>query len=193
MAFILIGQTFLRGEDMKTQKYVEYVREISEEFVNEIQTLYKNVYCIGSGGSMPKAINEIDIRFVSRKALSLDEARKMEVDAAERLIKKINSHNKIRPYLAEYPFGINRINVSFSFQDDHDMWPLDGNIALVFLARGRIIYRKAQLEKEIRHESTEYVGGETIYFPPKEITREVLIPLYEEPYEEALKIVKGSK
>jgi hypothetical protein len=107
------------------------------------------------------------------------------------LLKKINEHKKIRPFLREYPFNESRAKVSISFQTNKAAYYLDGSVASVFCARNKIFYRTAK--KQLVKYGPVYdatTGG--IFSPAYEREEEILIPLIEEPYEEAVKIVAGS-
>ena len=97
---------------------------------------------------------------------------------------------KIRPYLREYPFNADRINVSISFRTETDDRPLDGSVALVSLVNNKIYYDAAEMKMSApiplaRINANNEWTKEII--PGK--LQEELVPLMEETYEEALKIV----
>lgn len=141
---------------------------------------------------MPTDVENIDVLFISYQQSTIDDARRMEVNGIESLLQRINAHEKIRPYLREFPFKIDRVNLSISFRTETDDRPLDGSVAFIFLARNKIFYRSAEIQiadpfpfiymNEKNEVVKELIGG-----GPKE----KLIPLLEEPYEEALKIVRN--
>lgn len=179
----------LYSKESKSPDYLKYVNEIVDDFVKDMEKKYK-LHCYGSGGSMPKDVEKIDVLFISYNKSTVEDARKMEVNAIEDLLYRINSHEKIRPYLREYPFHAERIGLSISFHTKIDARPLDGSVAFVFLARNKIFYRAAEMRMSDPIPLTR-VGknGEwTKEIIPGELQEE-LIPLLEEPYEEALKIV----
>jgi len=173
--------------------YLNYVDEIVGDFVGDMGSKY-DLHCYGSGGRMPKDVEEVEVLFISYRKSTVEEAREMEVNAIQQLLKRINSHEKIRPYLREYPFKADRVDVTISFRTETDDYPLDGTVASVFLARNKIFYRAAEIVvaeptpltymNEKNEVVREFIGGGP---------EEELIPLFEEPYEEALKIVQANQ
>ncbi len=188
--FVLITGPNLTSKEAKSPEYLKYVDEIVADFVNEMEKKYE-LRCYGSGGSMPNDVEKIEVLFISYANATIDNAREMEVRAIQDLMKKINSHEKIRPYLREYPFKTDRIALSISFRTETDDWPLGGSVASVFLAKNKIFYRSANIQveeptpliylNEKNEVVKEFIGGGP---------SEKLIPLMEETYEEALKIVE---
>jgi hypothetical protein len=192
--FIFLVFTFfiglsLNSKENKSPQYIKYVDEIVRDFVKDMEKKYK-LHCYGSGGSMPNDVEKIDVLFISYQKSSLDDARKIEVAAIQELLQRINNHEKIRPYLREYPFDTNRIGVSISFRTKTDEYPLDGSVASIFLAQNKIFYRAAEMKMSdpITCTRLDRNNKPTIRIIPGELEEE-LVPLFEETYEEALKIV----
>ncbi|MEI6241847.1 MAG: hypothetical protein WCP39_00385 [Chlamydiota bacterium] len=145
--------------------YLQYANEIIRSFSNEIEKEY-GFTCIGSGGGMSHDVEEISVQFIAYRRASIEKARELEVKATEKLLRMINDHEKIRPFLREYPFKTYRVEVSIAFNKVDNSAFTDGSVAYVSKIRDKIFYYKATLVKED------------------------LVKLYEEPYEEAVKIVK---
>ena len=175
-------------KESKSCDYLKYVDEIIEDFAKDMKTKY-GLHCYGSGGSMPTDVEEIEAMFISYSHMTVDEARKVEINAIQDLIRRINSHEKIRPYLREYPFHQGRVGVSISFRTKTDDRPFDGSVALVFLARNKIFYKAAEMKMSAPIPLTRINKNNewTTEVQPGEL-KETLIPLLEETYEEALKI-----
>lgn len=189
LIFIVFAGSNLIANETKSSDYEKYVDEIVKDFCGDMTNTYA-LHCYGSGGSMPKEVEKIEVLFISYKKSTVNDARKMEVDAVQRLLHRINTHEKIRPYLKEYPFNTERVNVSISFRTETDDRPLDGSVALVFLAKNRIFYRAAEM---IMSEPIPLTRINSNNEWTKELVpgklQEELVPLMEETYEEALKIV----
>lgn len=149
----------------ENQLYLKYVDQIISAFEKECAKEYK-VTPSGSGGKMPKDIEEIAVDFRVYRTATIDEARALEVAMTEKLLKKINQDEKIRPYLREYPFTANRARVGISFHNKDQSFHTDGSVAYVSKIRNLIYYDAAD---------------------PK---TEDLYNLRKEPYEEALKLVQ---
>lgn len=187
--FIVFTELKLSANETKSSDYEKYVNEIVNNFVDDVKKKYA-LHCYGSGGSMPTDVEKIEVFFISYSKLTVDGARKMEVDAVQKLLHRINTHEKIRPYLREYPFDASRVNVSISFRAETDRWPLDGSVALVFLAKNKIFYEAAEMKMSspVTISRVDDNNKWTTEVQPGEL-EETLTPLLEETYEEALKIV----
>lgn len=167
--------------------YIQYLQEIEKKFAIEMRNEFGLEY-IGNGGQLSKDVDHVDVDFISDKHLNLEEARKIEVKSIERLVQLINEDEKIRPYLREYPFSHKRVTILIGFKDSKGKALLDGSIATMYSARGKIFYNKAKLKKVV-YAPTYSNKMEVLY--PEKITEEVrLEDYYEEPYEEAVRKVR---
>ena len=181
----------MNAKETPTPEYIDYVVEIENAFIKEMEKKYK-ISCIGTGGSMPFNVEKMGVRFQSFERSSIEEARKMEVWGVQKFLELINSHPKIRPFLEEYPFTPKRVKVSISFRTKKGLQYTDGSPAFVFTANGRIYYRSAAMVTRMS------VGGANLtdsnnpkYYPPKEETDLELIDLDEESFEDAVKIIEA--
>jgi len=168
--------------------YLKYVNEITKSFTNEIEKEF-DLTCIGSGGTMPHNVEKIDLAFVAYRKGTIKEARQLEVIGIERLLKKINEHEKIRPYLSEYPFKYNGVHISISFWGNEGNYCTDGSIVHVSLAHNKIYYDGAELKKKTIPPIIHGTTGEVVR-PSEEIEVNEFMTLLEESYEDAVKIVK---
>jgi len=169
--------------------YVKYVHEIVNEYKKEMKKEY-GLQCIGSGGSMPHDVAEIGVMFtIQKKVTSLEEARELEVAAIQKLLNHINNHPKIRPFLREYPFKNDRVEISISFTDKNNEQYMDGSIAYMYQVRNKIFYKTAEKCIAKGYQITHPRTNEVYNVPDREDYK--LIPYYDEPYEEALKKVKS--
>lgn len=192
LTMALLTSSSLYSEESKPPEYLKYVDEIVADFAKEMKKKYK-LHCYGDGGSMPTDVAEIDVLFISYSHSTVDEARKMEVNAVQELLKRINSHEKIRPYLREYPFSQDRVGVSISFRTETDSRPLDGSVAYVSIGKGKIFYYSAEMKMTAATPLT-YMNekNEVVKEMIPGTLEENLIDLMNEPYEKALKIVKAA-
>ena len=171
--FALIGINGYAKEENRKENvnYVKYVDEIVRSFAKEMKKDL-GLVCIGSGGSMPYDVEVIEVDFVLYKKATIEDSRELEVKATEKLLKMINDHKKIRPYLREYPFASNRTNVSISFYKPNNEYHLDGSVAVVSHVKETVYYDKAEPTTT------------------KKYATEELVDLYKEPYEESLRIIE---
>jgi hypothetical protein len=170
---------------------VLFSNEIINIFSKEMNEKY-GLKCIGTGGNLNKSIQKLTVKFVAYRNATLEEARELEINANERFLQLINSHKKIRPYLNEYPFTYNSAYVSISFHKPNENYYLDDSIAHVFIAKHKVFFDKAGLikRKSIPIRSMDGRPLPSYMTEQKETVTETLIPFYNEPYDEALKIVR---
>ena len=150
-----------QGKRNKTEDYEVYVDEIIHQFERKMKK-EKGLQASGSGGSMPFDVESISVNFSLFKEMDIDEVRKLEVELVEELESIVNTHEKIRPFLREYPFNSARTEVSLSFYPK-----TEGDLMYVSIIRGKIFY---------------YVKDSN-----EKLDRIVL----KEPFEEAYQIVHG--
>jgi len=119
--------------------YEKHSNEIVREFAKEMKREYGMV-CTGDGGRMPHDVEELSVHLLSYQRATIEKARELEVKATEKLLQLINGHEKIRPYLREYPFKADRAEVSISFEKPNGASYADGSVVYVFQVRNKIIY-----------------------------------------------------
>ena len=124
-------------------------------------------FVMEQGGGMPHDVEEIFLNFIAYQRATIEQARKLEVEVTEKLLKRVNEHEKIRPFLREYPFKAGRIGIMIAFEKSENTNYKDGSVALIFQGRNKIFYRRADKNGK-------------------------LMDLHEEPYEEAYRIVMGT-
>jgi hypothetical protein len=165
--FIIFMSCFQMNAE-EDSKYIKYVHEIVNKFAKEMKQRF-GLACIGSGGSMPTDVEIITVCFQIRRHVSIEEARRLEVEATEALVKMVNAHEKIRPYLRHFPFPVEDTEIPISFINERGESYTDNSVASIFQIRNRLFYRKQR--KEVRY--------------PED--------LYEESYEEAYNKVYPSQ
>lgn len=166
--FLIFVFGFTKIIAIENAVYVTYVNEIVNAFSKEMKRDF-NLICIGDGGAMPHDVEKVIIMFSAYRKTTIEEARELEVGAVQRFLQLINAHEKIRPYLREYPFTPKRVEISISFQKKNNSHYADGSVAFIYQTNNKIVYRSVD---------------------PK--TQE-LVALADETYEEALKLVQGIK
>jgi len=168
--FLSILTLFFSGKKNNDEipAYETYVNQLINSFAKEIKKEF-GLICIGDGGQMPYDVEAVSIKFAAYCYPSIEKARELEVKITERFINAINSNEKIRPYLREYPFKADRAEVAISFYTKDNSRYTDGSVSYVFQVKNKI------------------------YYCSKNPHTKNLDDLYEEPYEEALKIVQSSQ
>lgn len=128
-----------------------HLRDIEKKI---IQRAYKElqVTACGAGGSCPFDIESVSISFVVKEKGSLYKARKLMIKIREMYLDVINKHEKIRPYLRNYPFLIDDIEVSLSFSDPKSSKPSEIEVVHAMVGRkSEIYYYTKDLKKKNAH------------------------------------------
>jgi hypothetical protein len=158
----------INAEEDESPIYTQYVAEVTSTFLKQVYKEF-GIECGGSGGSMPYDVESIYVQLSAYRSATVEEARELEVILTEKFVQVINAHEKIRPFLREYPFPPSRADVSISFKKPRrkrSVSPED-DVVRVFQARNKIFYRGMNPENPY-----------------------VFKAIKDEPYEEARKIVQ---
>ena len=160
----------VNGKEDESPVYTRYVAEVTSAFLKEMYKEY-GLECEASGGEMPYDVEEISVQLAAYRGATVEQARELEVKTTERFAQIINAHEKIRPFLREYPFPSRRASVSISFRNPKKKKTpsTDNDVEFVFQVRNRIFY-------QAKNPNNPYLGKN----------------IKDEPYEEALKIVQSN-
>ncbi|MBI2810488.1 MAG: hypothetical protein HYX67_06650 [Candidatus Melainabacteria bacterium] len=158
----------MNAKEYESPIYTQYVAEITRAFSKQMNKEF-GLICTATGGEMPHDVEVISLQFTANRSATIDEARELEVRVTEQLIQMVNAHEKIRPFLREYPFTSSRADVGIDFEKPKNTQITQNYVDLVFQAKNRIMYR------------AENPNNPNLYIGVKD-----------EPYEEALKIVQNS-
>ena len=82
---------------------VRIANKVRSEAAKKIQNELGLIPC-GFGGGMMHKIRNLHLAFFYYEPLDLKDSRKMLIQAVNIFLNEINSNEKIRPYLCEYPF-----------------------------------------------------------------------------------------
>lgn len=151
---------FLLGAKLPEKKPIDYeiyANQVTHDFIQEVKKNYQ-FSCAGSGGSMPYDIETIDIDFHAYQKATLEEARELEIELIDTFLRIINSYEKIRPFLREYPFPPERVYIGISFLNKWGNYRDVNSISQVSRGRDGIIYR---LKDPKTFDSTE-LGKESL-------------------------------
>jgi hypothetical protein len=79
------------------------------------------------------------VDFLLNKKTSVEEARELEVKATERFVELVNAHEKVRPYLRDYPWDYNRARIMIAFRKENGQDYPEG-VRLILQAKEKIYY-----------------------------------------------------
>ncbi len=125
--------------------------------------------CIGTGGGMMGDIYHMSMSFQYFEEVDEGKARDLLVSATQEYLSAINNDKKVRPYLHNYPFTVEGVDISiWSKEPDGHSVPFD-KIACFGVTKGVVDYSLDQ-------------PGNKPY-----------VVIHKEPYAEALKIVEEQR
>jgi len=115
----------------------DYVDEIIRQCVKEAQIAY-GVRACGSGAGMPFDVERIGIDFEVPGKGTIERGRKLIITLSTKLADIVNQHEKIRPYLREYPFSVTRTDITLSFRE--------GPVERVLIGKNNTIFYSGEKE-----------------------------------------------
>ena len=147
--------------------HVRAAYNVMESFTKKMKK--EGFRSVGSGGAMMDDVQQISLDYEIYQKLDVCQARMLFLKEAEALLHDINCNLKIRPYLHDYPSTCKNIFLTISFVAPNQMFVEPPYIAYVGLHKDKVVY--STFDKD---------AGK-------------LVNIYEEPYEQALKIYKDTK
>lgn len=94
------------------------MREITDVVVEQAKKM--DLHCVQLNITAPKEVQNLSIEFETDCKADLKRARKLEVELTELLLKLINTDEKVRPFLQEYPFPSHKACISILFNANHN-------------------------------------------------------------------------
>lgn len=127
--------------------YERFANQVTKILIEEVKRDL-GYSCEMTGGSMPHDIERITVGFAVYEKASVDRAREIEVEITERFLRIINSHERIRPFLREYPFTAKGADIELNFYDRRKKDVQIGNcVSYVFRAHDEIFYMASETEE----------------------------------------------
>lgn len=145
--------------------YIALAHKVRDEFI--VDMVRNNSFRVCAiGGALGRDVEEITIGFVSKQLATVELARIQFVLFGEEFLRRLNGWEEIRPYLHDYPATMKNFDLDFMYWDHENNFVSDGYVALMFYCKGKIVYKAFNYEKDDFEK------------------------IYEEPYDEAVRIVR---
>lgn len=123
----------------KEPEYVKIADKITDEVAKKLK-LEKELYLVGTGGGMMNHIRMMAMGFDFYEEIDLKTARELTVYTINEYLSAINSNESIRPYLCEYPFTAENIEIRIWPRKPNGENPKPGNICSISATQGMIRY-----------------------------------------------------
>ena len=148
---------YVKGHRQR-KPYVSHCEMIADDVSSNVAKALSKRYRfipVGFGGRMHDDIEKMSLSFNSYQERPLEDYRKLIVESAEYYLKEINSNEKIKSYLHNFPFDANNIELSiFIFKNSTE--PVDiGNITCVTVLNGNVLYSVRETEYSTKNLSEE--------------------------------------
>lgn len=127
------------------------------------------MFIIATIDGMMDQVNKLGVMFELYQPLKKDEAREIIVDCVIEFLDDINNNLEIRPYLVNYPFTLENIEIAIFPKMSYNVEAYDPYINVVSNIKGKIKYATVSPEDTFKYKMVEY-----------------------EDFEEALRIVQGN-
>ena len=163
------------AEKLAIDTYLPYVNEIQESFKAEILN-DMNLVCVGQRSSFHEKVEEISLDFFAYRRATIEEARALQLYLMNKLADRVNAHDEIQPFLKERPVTYKSIEIGISFKSPHGLYS-DGTVGYIFNVPD--VYWGKENRNRLHYRSVDPLTGN-------------LIHLFQEPYEEAAKLVQAS-
>lgn len=111
----------------------------------EVVELFEKKYNLTLAGTQisgPREIKLMGLMFDLKQSLDKDEARRLIVETTEEYLNKINSNIELRPYLINYPYTLENIEINIFFEKETGEIFQSPNIGLVSSFNGLVEYQK---------------------------------------------------
>lgn len=95
----------------------------------------------GFGGQMMDQIKMLALVFQYRHAIDIKEGRRILIQAANKFIAEINSNEKVRQYLSNYPFEPKNIQIKIFLKKPDGSSVDRGELALIILRDGALQFK----------------------------------------------------
>ena len=106
----------------------------------------RNLQLIGIGGGMMDNVRMMAMSFNYDHELTIEEGRELVVYCVEKYLSAINSNEQIRPYLKNYPFRSENIEIRiFLYKPGHQDVPI-GALSVVGAYTGTLAYKTREEE-----------------------------------------------
>ena len=119
----------------------------------------KGLVLCGTGGEMMYKIEMLALSFKYYTPLELEGGRELLIYAVNTLVDAVNANEKIRPYLANDPFGPKNVEIMIFPREESGGSVSSGNLCVMSFDRGILTYDIRDLEtnrlKTIYRESLE--------------------------------------
>jgi hypothetical protein len=137
------------GYEYSTQ--ADLVYEILETTSKKLEKKHR-MKAIGTGIGMPAGIVELlALSFEKTGPISKDLTREVVIDCVQEMVNAVNTNERIKPYLKNYPFTAKNIEIAIFLKDKSRYEIYAPDFGVVSATNGKIEYRTTAAENPYRY------------------------------------------
>lgn len=168
---VICGSGECMSNEYKPAEYVVMSKAIIADMAKILPKKY-GMEVISTTSGLAKRVNVLGLGFQIKGPLTKEQLREILVDCEEEFLAKVNENERIRPYLKNYPFNAENIELEIFVNDSQTgEMAVDPFITVASISNGLLVYR------------TEHKDPKTSGYKSKVL----------ESYEDAFRIVKEGK
>lgn len=116
---------------------------IADEITNDVAKTLCQKYSmrvVGIKGGMAGAVNVVGLHFQIQGPLTQERLREILIDSEEKFLTAINTNEEIRPYLKQFPFTTNELEIVIFVVDSQGREIFHPSINVVSVYSGKVVY-----------------------------------------------------
>ena len=113
--------------------------ELMKNVAQELNTKL-NLYPCGTGGRMMHEIKMLALAFDYYQPITIEEGRNLLITSIDIFVKAVNDDERIRPYLANYPFEPKNVQIRIFLRNPNGSNPGPGEFAVISSIDGILEY-----------------------------------------------------
>jgi hypothetical protein len=126
-----------RLEAKHSESYETEFNTVKSAYLKEMAKTAK-LHVNGSGGCLSEKITLVAFSFRSNAKCDVDTSRQLLVYSVNTLLEKINENEKLRPFLSQYPFTHENVEISISFFDKKNTYYPQEYVSIVLNTKNKI-------------------------------------------------------
>lgn len=123
-----------------TPVYIKISDKLVSQYIKKI-TSEKNIRFIGEGGSMMRDVKMLAVSFETEEPMHISNGRKLIIDCVNELLDMVNADEKIRPFLHNYPFTADNLEIRIFCHDKSGRTAQCPDLCIVSSIEGVIKYK----------------------------------------------------
>jgi hypothetical protein len=141
---LILGLLFLTSceMDFDDRDHALYMVNEIDYYIGKDLAKNKQLYLIGTGGRAMLGIerNSLDFSYYRDEELKIEEARKDIVEVVSKYLQEINQKKELRPFLRNYPFTLENVEITFFVMTEKAGNVPDGALHVIKAMNGKISY-----------------------------------------------------